>query len=640
MVLNIRQKQIDAVVRMLHFNAASGPGSGPSSAGSVHSQQQQQNGRDETYKVLVLDSFTKDIIAPLLKVAELRRHGVTLTLSLERPREPIPDVPAVYFLTATEGNIAAVVADASAGMYDSLHLNFAFSVPRPLMEKLAASSVRQQCQQRIAKVHDQFLAFRALEAGLFSLGLPNVYVDLNAPGVQDHQVQACINSVVDGLFSAVATLGVVPIIKCPKSGAAEHIGRELDTRLRDHLRQRSNLFAEGTGGLGASLSRPLLCLFERNFELSVALQHTWTYKPLVHDVLGLHLNSLTIEAPAGQQLMPQESRRRYDVGDGDFFWEQHGRDQFPKAAADSDLELNKYKAEVQDLNRQTGASMDPDIDPSSQMQSNTRHLMSAVTRLPQLSERKRIIDKHTNILHALLAAIQGRTLDKFYTAEEACLLGKGDVGGVVNLLQTSRGTPTDALRLALVLLLTCEALPAATDLERLAQALQQRGADLAAFNYVRRMRSLNLTGKAAAQPGVDGLGGGSSSQSQLLTWADKAFGQGLNAVTKGVKNLIAGEQRAAVTSAVESLMEAKATPENDAYVSLDPKAPLNGTSRVVGPFKEAIVFMVGGGNYLEYESLSGWASRAQPPRSIVYGATELLTGEQFLQQLATLGQQT
>ena len=91
--------------------------------------------------------------------------------------------------------------------------------------------------------------------------------------------------------------------------------------------------------------------------------------------------------------------------------------------------------EVQDLNRQTGASMDPDIDPSSQMQSNTRHLMSAVTRLPQLSEHKRIIDKHTNILHALLAAIQGRTLDKFYTAEEACLLGKGDAGGVVNLLQ-------------------------------------------------------------------------------------------------------------------------------------------------------------------------------------------------------------
>ena len=50
--------------------------------------------------------------------------------------------------------------------------------------------------------------------------------------------------------------------------------------------------------------------------------------------------------------------------------------------------LSLFLQDVQDLNRQTGASMDPDIDPSSQMQSNTRHLMSAVTRLPQLSERQ------------------------------------------------------------------------------------------------------------------------------------------------------------------------------------------------------------------------------------------------------------
>lgn len=35
---------------------------------------------------------------------------------------------------------------------------------------------------------------------------------------------------------------------------------------------------------------------------------------------------------------------------------------------------------------------------------------------------------------------------------------------------------------------------------------------------------------------------------------------------------------------------------------------------------------------------SCWASRAQPtPKHIVYGATDLLAGEQFLQQLSTLG---
>ncbi len=49
------------------------------------------------------------------------------------------------------------------------------------------------------------------------------------------------------------------------------------------------------------------------------------------------------------------------------------------------------------------------------------------------------------------------------------------------------------------------------------------------------------------------------------------------------------------------------------------------------------MFMVGGGNYLEYESLVTWAQRSQPPKSVMYGATELLNGEAFVQQLTELG---
>jgi hypothetical protein len=61
---------------------------------------------------------------------------------------------------------------------------------------------------------------------------------------------------------------------------------QLDAKLRDALTGRSSLFAEAAGGAGlaASLRRPLLCLFDRNFEMSVVLQHAWTYKPLVNAV--------------------------------------------------------------------------------------------------------------------------------------------------------------------------------------------------------------------------------------------------------------------------------------------------------------------------------------------------------------------
>jgi sec1 family domain-containing protein 1 len=49
---------------------------------------------------------------------------------------------------------------------------------------------------------------------------------------------------------------------------------------------------------------------------------------------------------------------------------------------------------------------------------------------------------------------------------------------------------------------------------------------------------------------------------------------------------------------------------------------------------------VGGGNYLERERLTQWAEQAAPKRRVLYGATELLSGQQFCEQLALLGQKS
>ena len=63
--------------------------------------------------------------------------------------------------------------------------------------------------------------------------------------------------------------------------------------------------------------------------------------------------------------------------------------------------------------------------------------------------------------------------------------------------------------------------------------------------------------------------------------------------------------------------------------------------RPAGPSKEGLVFVVGGGSYLEGESLACWAARAVPaPKNIIYGATELLSGGEFLGQLAELGRRS
>jgi hypothetical protein len=48
----------------------------------------------------------------------------------------------------------------------------------------------------------------------------------------------------------------------------------------------------------------------------------------------------------------------------------------------------------------------------------------------------------------------------------------------------------------------------------------------------------------------------------------------------------------------------------------------------------------GGGNYLERETIQAWATRAQPARQVVYGCTDLLTGNEFLDQLQELGRRS
>ena len=59
--------------------------------------------------------------------------------------------------------------------------------------------------------------------------------------------------IVAGVFSVCATLGQLPIIRCPKGGAAEMVASELERTLRDHVKGKGNLFAE-LAGVGRCMS--------------------------------------------------------------------------------------------------------------------------------------------------------------------------------------------------------------------------------------------------------------------------------------------------------------------------------------------------------------------------------------------------
>ncbi|KAJ8530329.1 hypothetical protein K7X08_037164 [Anisodus acutangulus] len=603
MALNLRQKQTECITRMLNLNAGG-------------------TANEEVYKILIYDRFCQDILSPLIHVKDLRKHGVTLYFLIDKDRKPVHDVPAVYFVQSTHLNVHRIIADASNSLYDSFHLNFSSSIPRPLLEDLASGTMNSDSIERISKVHDQYLEFVTLEDNLFSLAYKNCYLQLNDPSAGDKEIEEIIEKIVSGLFCVLATLAVVPIIRCPRGGPAEMVASLLDQRLRDHLLAKNNLFSEG-GNFTSSFQRPILCLFDRNFELSVAIQHDFRYRPLVHDVLGLRLNRLSVQGEKG-------GMKSFELDRSDPFWMANWSLEFPEVAVEIEAQLNKYKKDVEEVNKRTGGNSGAEFD-GTDLVGNTKHLMNAVNSLPELTERKQVIDKHTNIATALLGEIKERSLDSYAKKENDMMVrGVIDRNELIGALK-GKGTKVDKLRFTIMHLISTESLPQ-SEVEMIETALRESEVDTTAFQYVKKIKSLNVSLASA----------NSASRSNIVDWAEKLYGQSISAVTAGVKNLLSSDHQLALSRTVEALMEGKPNPEIDSYIIFDPRAPKSSSgmssSHLKGPFKEAIVFMIGGGNYVEYGSLQELANRQQPVKHVIYGTTEILTGGEFIEQLALLGQ--
>lgn len=625
MAQNIQELQRNGILRMLNLS----------------SQGDQTAGAALQWKALVFDKFCMDVIAPLIKVGGLRSHGVTLQMSITNERSQVKEIPAIYFVEPTEENVKRICMDLEKGLYQSCYINFASAVPRQLLEDLAKGALETRAANKIAGVFDRYTSFVSLSPSLFALNLPSAYHTINSPHA-DEIIEQYIERIVDGLLSVLISTKSLPVIRCPPNNAAEAVGRRLEERIRDLIARGSataELFSGGTGGPmvaaggeGAGNQRPLLCILDRDVDLVAMLHHTWTYQAMVHDVLGMKLNKVNVPVDSGGDSSAPPKTEVYDIDESDAFWAAHAGDAWTDAASAVSDAIEEFKTKRENVTGGDGGAGETEI---------SRGLAAAINAMPEMKQKKRSIDIHTNTITAIMREVKARELDRYFDLEDQFV--SQSTGTSVSQLEQlindhKKGTALDKTRALMVLYLSKQQSLSAAQLETLTEALRNANGEVHGLGYlqhaagIRQMTVPQASGAGAAQ----GPGGAASLMGSFAGGlADKMMKLGEGGISN-IKNIVTAKKEMTICQIMDSVMEQKPGGMGEQYIYLDPKAPAGmEPPRMRAPFRRAIAFVVGGGNYAEMQSLQEWAQARK--RNVIYGSTDLVSPEQFVEELRMLG---
>lgn len=454
------------------------------------------------WKVLVIDSFTKELLNSVLKMYDILQENVAQVDNIELSRAPQSTLEACYLLTPTSQNVDRIIQDLAPSdptkqpTYAAGHIFFVDSLSDALVHKLTSSKAEPKLRQLL----ELYTNFWPTEAQAFSLKTPQSFLNLFQPvgGLYGPDPMEAMQAIEEELqFSTQAILNVCvtlnefPLIRYynpshpplgplqppPKDvaksqaatanmyqgsvrmarlrgdnnganpGFGEHFTKKLAFRVQAAIDQ---YMRDNEPKVESSRPRSVLFITDRSMDTVAPFLHEFSYQAMCNDLLPIEDGTryrYTFYSAEGER-----EEKEAILSDEDNVWTAVRHMHIAEA-------IDKLTRDFKRFAEEQGAFADPN--------SSLNDMRDMLASLPHMQDMKDKLSLHLTMARDCMNRFEKSTLSAQAMVEQNCatrLTPEGQkprtlVEEMVPLLDDRSVSNTDKVRIIALYIMYCDGVP-------------------------------------------------------------------------------------------------------------------------------------------------------------------------------------